>query len=541
MFYFADGGGHVAGDWAYTAPANVAVTSDELFTYTVTDGDGDGAQATLKITVNDANTFPAGGVQSFIVDEEGLLPNGLAGNGTGDVAGEALTANGILIHTFNDDGPFATDPINFSPLDTLAVFDTSAAAVKSGGLPLTYFVDTTTGTLYASTDTSSLAQAQATAAFKVDLNTSTGAYTFTLLKPIDHKVSGTEDDVTIDLTYQVKDFEGDTANGTVTIAINDDVPVARPDDAQSILENAAGTLGGNVINPDVADDADLSGKDSVGADGATLTHVDLPGGGGNFVAIVNGAPVNVAGVGTYTFFSNGDWTFDPDQNVLTTDIVGTFGYRITDGDGDTSESTQPITVTNATLPFVQTNNFTGIVEEEHLNSAAAVGIDDLTSTPDGDNNPATPDGDDDVLGNLDVTTAITGGNLSTMITGIDGTATYSFNVTDGTVGDLRRRRLRSPRRASRSSTTSTRAARSMGLRQRRRQRYGVYEPPTARCSARPQLRRPACSPTRCSTTSITTPSRAPMTSKASRPSTSPASCVWPTTSTARRMTSPTSR
>ena len=90
-------------------------------------------------------------------------------------------------------------------------------------------------TLYASTDASSLANAQSTAAFKVVLNTSTGAYTYTQLKPIDHPLhdnqgtGGTpetayEDNITIALQYQVKDSNSDSATGTLNVTINDDVP-----------------------------------------------------------------------------------------------------------------------------------------------------------------------------------------------------------------------------------------------------------------------------------------------------------------------------
>ena len=41
-----------------------------------------------------------------------------------------------------------------------------------------------------------------------------------------------------------------------------------------------------MIDPEVADDPDNSGQDDPGADGATLTHVQLP--GGDFVEIAAG-------------------------------------------------------------------------------------------------------------------------------------------------------------------------------------------------------------------------------------------------------------
>ena len=169
-------------------------------------------------------------------------------------------------------------------------------------------------------------------------------------------------------------------------------------------------------------------NDAQGADGATLTHVQLPG-AGSFVAITTGTSIGggafqfiVSGVGTYTFKADGSWTLDPAFNVSSANQDGTFNYRITDADGDSAQAIQPITVENSTVPLVQTANFTGIVEEEHLHSAQATGIDDTTGNA----------SDADVIGDLNVTTATTIGNLSTMVDGIDGTATYGFNVADGT-------------------------------------------------------------------------------------------------------------
>ena len=91
------------------------------------------------------------------------------------------------------------------------------------------------------------------------------------------------------------------------------------------------------------------------------------------MAIANGAPVVVAGVGTYVFFTNGNWTFDPVVNPSTSSQTGNFSYRITDGDGDISEATQAVNITNVNLPLAITGSITNVVEEEHLNSAQAVG------------------------------------------------------------------------------------------------------------------------------------------------------------------------
>ena len=90
----------------------------------------------------------------------------------------------------------------------------------------------------------------------------------------------------------------------------DDAPVAADETVQVVAEDAEGTISGNVLT-----------NDTPGADGASLTHVELPGGGG-FVAITTGTqgPDGVfsftVGVGTYTFKADGGWTFDPANNQV---------------------------------------------------------------------------------------------------------------------------------------------------------------------------------------------------------------------------------
>jgi Ca2+-binding RTX toxin-like protein len=59
-FYFADEDVNAAGQWLYVAPRNVAGTVDDVFAYRIIDGDGDVADATLTVTVEDGQaTFAA--------------------------------------------------------------------------------------------------------------------------------------------------------------------------------------------------------------------------------------------------------------------------------------------------------------------------------------------------------------------------------------------------------------------------------------------------------------------------------------------------
>ncbi|WP_043230396.1 Ig-like domain-containing protein, partial [Bosea sp. LC85] len=140
------------------------------------------------------------------------------------------------------------------------------------------------------------------------------------------------------------DSDGTTAIGTVNVAVSDDVPDAVDDAGLAVAEDAAGTIGGNLLT-----------NDTQGADGATLTHVQLPGSGA-MVALTTGVLVGGAyqfttALGVYNFQANGAWSFDPAPGQANAaGISAGFSYRITDGDGDTDTAVQPITVTDGAGP-----------------------------------------------------------------------------------------------------------------------------------------------------------------------------------------------
>ena len=134
-------------------------------------------------------------------------------------------------------------------------------------------------------------------------------------------------------TLTTSDGTASSAPAHITIEIVDDVPTANAGPTLNVLETDGATSGTNLLANDVA-----------GADGATLTHVRLS--GGSWVSI-SGSPFTLAGVGVYTFASDGSWSFDPEVNPSTSATSADFEYRITDGDGDTSEALQVINVANA--------------------------------------------------------------------------------------------------------------------------------------------------------------------------------------------------
>ena len=105
---------------------------------------------------------PVGGDADLLADEDDI-PGGI-GDTTSPGDNLDLGLTGPLVVT-------GATSVNFADLHLDPVLDTSSVAVKSGGVALTFLWDGAASTLYASTDTSSVAQAQATAAFKIEIAT----------------------------------------------------------------------------------------------------------------------------------------------------------------------------------------------------------------------------------------------------------------------------------------------------------------------------------------------------------------------------------
>ena len=251
------------------------------------------------------------------VDEEGLVggnpgdsyPDPVSGRGVADdLGGVATVATGSLNISFgSDDTDDAADgAVQDSPSglgDRSVTFADGAVAgnnvVNAGGVPLALTSDGVALTYALNADGTVLtATAGARTVFTVALSDDgAGSYTFTLLDNLDHPTADTEDDLVLNFTFTATDSDGDDANSSFQVTVDDDGPVIGAPVASSVDEEGLGgnagdsypdPVSGRGVAGDLAGTATIAtgvlnigfGADDTdaAADGATQ---DTPGGDGN--------------------------------------------------------------------------------------------------------------------------------------------------------------------------------------------------------------------------------------------------------------------
>jgi hypothetical protein len=245
------------GQWSYTPPRNVPADRTEVFNYTIVDGDGDTATASLSVLV-DNNDLPATAAVTATMDDDSL-PGGIAG-GTGDLdanAGEVPASaseaiyNGMLNITAIDN-PIAA--ISFAQLQ-----GTTAAI---GQETVTYSWNAVTNLLTASISASPAGRTGTL--FTVQLNNpNSGSYTVTLVDNILHSNVAGENDASVALTYRVADTDGSTNTGVLNITFDDDTPVAISPAAVVVINGASSAVFGSL-------DIDSNVANNLGADGGSV-------------------------------------------------------------------------------------------------------------------------------------------------------------------------------------------------------------------------------------------------------------------------------
>ena len=284
-----------------------------------------------------------------LVGDEGLIA----------VGSNEATFAGTLPFTFGAGG---TGSINFASMD--------GVVGVVGQESVIYSWDESTNTLTATVNAGARA---GLILFTIDLDPQTGTFTATLLANVLHPPGANEVVPSATLTFTVTDGLGTSTTGALIVSFRDATPTAIDDAGRIAVEDAAGSIGGNVLANDLQ-----------GADGAVLTHVRLP--GGSLVTITDGSEgppgvfsFVVPAIGTYTFQASGAWTFDPVNNQVSP-VDASFAYQITDGDGDTDEAVQPITVVDG-LDATSSGTAVLSVEESDLGTGSTpTGVDETATS-----------------------------------------------------------------------------------------------------------------------------------------------------------------
>ena len=152
----------------------------------------------------------------------------------------------------------------------------------------------------------------------------TGEYTIfvttTLLGPLEHETGGaTDDQITLQVTVDLSDEDGDSASATYTAVVLDDEPIANNDGIYDVDEDS--DFADNVFN--------VFSNDIPGADGVNL---------------VTGVAVETGALhGDLQYNNDGTFSYRPDADYYGPD---SFTYTLTDADGDVSTATANINVVN---------------------------------------------------------------------------------------------------------------------------------------------------------------------------------------------------
>jgi T1SS-143 domain-containing protein len=299
-----------------------------VFGVQATDGDGDTAVTSLVIAVAD-DAPPA------------VLPD------TNTISESALSAGPIVISDslivgFGQDGPGAVAPNGVSNVSGAL----AGGALTSGGVPV---VITQTANGYAGT-------AGGVSVFTLSVNPANGAYDFTLIKPLDHSIS--EGAITLGFGVRVTDYDGDSVLTTITVNINDSVPVFDSEPGiGSGIENVDETnLGPITVNGNLNADFGGDGAGMVTPHGGFASSVELMSLGAPVMVTqtTNGYVGKANGVDVFTITINpatGGYSFtllgvlDHPNTSDPNDVISLdFGVKITDADGDTDTSSIVINI-----------------------------------------------------------------------------------------------------------------------------------------------------------------------------------------------------
>ena len=382
------------GQFTYTPPLPGQGTT---FTYRLIDFDNDLSVANAQngTVVVDTDGTPTITTTTVTVDEDGpRSTNGTAvGNFFGDGPGTFLICQG---NTMSASGSLLNGQLT------------------SGGVAVTTSLS---GNTYTGT-------ANGQTVFTLVLAAS-GAYTFTLFKPLDHANPANPNDI-INLNFQIcaTDADGDVGHGTIVVNVVDSAPIAA-NDAITYCTNdyfISGNLmsglnpGGGTINPDYSsfDTPTKVYAVSSAAGGTQTTTGD--------VSVIDGlyGKLYVFANGAYVYYANGG------------EHTESFTYWLKDFDGDTSAATFTVTSQNThagNASIIVVNGATNGNDGANALVSYAAGVNDTVFAGGGDDVIMSWSGNDQIHGGAGNDTLI-GEYGSDMLWGDSGADVFVSSRTD---------------------------------------------------------------------------------------------------------------
>jgi T1SS-143 domain-containing protein len=332
----------VTGALTYTPNANF--NGSDTISYTISDGNGGTASGSVAVTVAPVNDAPLVVNATAGVAESGLPEGLLEGGG----APAPTRASGTM--SLSDiDGTVASVAV------------TGPAGLTSNGVAISW-AGSFAGGVYTLTGTAG----GATVAVLTLANS--GAYSFDLVRPLDHAAAG-QDLLALGFTVTATDNGGASSSGLLTVEVRDDAPVAQP--AEHIVVGVPGQASGDLVV-------------GYGADGGHVQSITV----GSYTLTYNAAADAVTGSGTLGTVASWNFNAVSDQLLINTTAGETIAVDMLTG--EYSYVALATAASQAAAPVVNVNasaSLLGLVNADAL-GLIGIGSDQMLTAVDANNNIA---------------------------------------------------------------------------------------------------------------------------------------------------------